>query len=304
MTLIRRRERTPAQSASSLSELSPEDYRTLVNEVDRCLRSLGAQRVDIDGSVVHTDRFGDFGLTNLARTLRLSPHARWSDLIQAQLTAIAHGSQGHAPLADLRSIIMPRLLCGDFGLPFQVPSWAKQAGAGLFYVAAVDHPDTIELRVAESELPDGWGRLWDDALTNLRRLGVPEQGQIRVPSSTAIVHFFAGDIFGASRLAIIDDLLADIEPDCGWGLIASVPCSSTLFVHVVKDQELLAAINYLVPRTGDMYSAQPGALSPWLYYRRDAASSWEQVTRMAEDGNGTIVRPPEAIYPLLQKSLK
>ena len=143
--------------------------------------------------------------------------------------------------------------------------------------------------------------MWDTALKNLRGLPEMDHTVCEVMNTTGQVHSFTGDFFGATRLAIVDELVGGFEPDQGWGMLVAVPDRSRILAHVIRDSGFPLALTWMVREAIQLYDTAPGNLSPWVYYRRDQNADWEQIS-FAADGQEIEVRIPQALSGLLEAS--
>ena len=289
---------------SPLAELSETDYAYLVGQLTEGMSSRGVSVTGVVDGMIRTDRGHAFGLDNLARRMLQSKRESWPDLIATHVNWVIDemgGASFDISKDDLKKAILPRLFLNDGSLPFPVPSWVRHIGSGLIFVAALDLPTTVQTRVGERDLPEGWDPLWDTALENLRALPAMEVGAEKVMGTQLQVYTFHWDFFGATRLAIIDELIAAHQPDQGWGMLISVPDRSRILAHIIRDTAFPLALTWMVRETVQLYDTQPGNLSPWVYYRRDQSAPWEQICFATGDGE-IEVRIPEALSGLLEAS--
>jgi hypothetical protein len=172
-------------------------------------------------------------------------------------------------------------------------------------LAAIDRPDRVESLVNESDLGQygGWEPLWDAALANLRALGEVEHLFLDATDEALGIHLFtSADFFVATRLALVDELLATAgAADAGLGLFIGLPVRNGLMAHVVTKESLSQPLNRMAARIRHLHTTQPGSVSPWLYYRRDATAELVPLAQAKEGDLGRIQVVGEVMDPLLAR---
>lgn len=140
----------------------------------------------------------------------------------------------------------------------------------LVLLPAYDLPDVVRT-VTEPERLGGWDAIWPVALENLRRLPAPHHTLLAPKSRPGVRgHVFeSGDWFGASRVLILDELLARVPdtPPAVDGLLVATPNRSTVLVHVIEGPGVAAALEYLAFVADQLCAPEAGPLSPVVSYR-------------------------------------
>ncbi|GEL94458.1 hypothetical protein [Cellulomonas composti] len=172
-------------------------------------------------------------------------------------------------MTDAPGLLVARLLLD----PEVAPPDARELGGGLVAVAAVLH---------DGRLTDAPGCSVDDALAGLRTLPTPEH-QL---AAHAVHAFEAADPLGASRLLVVEDLLAavgepDLPDDGRFGLLVAVPDARVLLVHAVRDEQVLRAA-HLMATIARMRQGEADAIGPHVYHRT-ADGTLTQVTQHSDD---------------------
>lgn len=116
-----------------------------------------------------------------------------------------------------------------------------------------------------ADLGAEWATQGPTAVDALRRLPLPRHREL-----TSEVHtFVADDVLGASRLLILDELLAALlhveRPSHGVLVIA--PNRHLLAVHVLTRLDAVAPALQLMSELALVEHRLAGPVSPWVYYR-------------------------------------
>jgi hypothetical protein len=114
----------------------------------------------------------------------------------------------------------------------------------------------------------GWDACAQAGIQALRRFKAPLRESLTVAGSR-VETFIADDVFGASRLLVLDELMAQVlhveRPSHGTLVIA--PNRHLLGIHVLESVDAVPAALTLL---GELALAQhrvTGPVSPWVYYR-------------------------------------
>ena len=129
------------------------------------------------------------------------------------------------------------------------------------------------------------------AWSNLRRLPAPARQDLHgdPDRQDGTVHVFTSeDFFGASRLLLLDELLAGpgVERPA-HGVLLVVPNRHLLAVHVLRGPGVVAAVDVLVRMAAGEHAGRPGPVSPHVYFRA-ADGRTQQVTGVEDDGSTAV----------------
>lgn len=133
----------------------------------------------------------------------------------------------------------------------------------------------------------GWPRVRPHALDNLRRLPVPVHHarplDDKVEESPLLHVFTAEDVFGASRLLVLDDLLAAsrVGP-APHGTLVALPQAHLLAVHVLTGPDVDETLTALAS-LGRAGARATWPVSPEVYFR-GPQGHLQRVTRTLPDG--------------------
>lgn len=134
---------------------------------------------------------------------------------------------------------------------------------------------TVELRGKAVSGPvdpaehGGWDVCAQRAVQGLAQLPTPRHRTLRIGDDARIETYVADDVFGASRLLVLDRLLAATlrieRPEHGVLVIA--PNRHMLAVHVLERIEAVPAALQLLGELAVVEHRIADPVSPWVYYR-------------------------------------
>jgi hypothetical protein len=289
----------PVDPDPVLPVLSRDDAATLVALTRRTFAEHGRETVpDGDGALV-----GDglvHGLGNLAAVVAQLPRRQWPEAVARHVRTMieAHATTEPATLEEARPLLLPKLR-PLASLDVARPAYAPEPLPGILAVAALDYPTHVSELLSDERLDafGGWSAVRDIAFANLRRLPAPHHDQIDSdPSrSDAVVHLLAtDDFFGASRVLLLDEVLAGIGIERpAHGVLLAVPNRHLLAVHVLAGLGVVTALQTMVRLAAGEHDARPGPVSPQLFYR-SADGRTQQVTRRTDGHVGVHVEGPLA----------
>ena len=214
------------------------------------------------------------GLMNLARTVADLPRQQWRSAVAAHFDQMT-SPDGPPPLPDdLENELYLRLVCAATIDP-QMSKGVPEFAPGILTVPAAYvgrgvamHFDIESLGVPREEAT----RM---GLANLRSLR-DEIDTVRFDGAEFTL--LTGSMFTASRALVFDTVLREslqVE-NPPFGCFVAMPARDVLFVHVLRDQTMLKALQLLITTAGSMFSTRPGPVSPHVYYVTD--HDWHQVT--------------------------
>jgi len=214
------------------------------------------------------------GLVNLASTVANLPRQRWHSAVAAHFDQLTSLHEPPPLPDDLEKELYLRLVCADTidpdlskGTPEFMPGILKVPATYVGRAVAM-HFDLDTLGVSREEAT----RL---GLANLRNI----QDEVDTVSfDGAEIALVTGSMFTASRALVFDTVLRDslqVE-NPPFGCLVAMPARDLLYVHVIRDRTMLAALHLLITTAADLFNTRPGAVSPHVYYVAD--QNWHQVT--------------------------
>lgn len=284
----------PTDPDPVLPVLSRDDAATLVALTRRTFAEHGRETVP-DGEGVLVGDGIVHGLGNLAAVVAQLPRRQWPAAVERHVSTMieAHATAEPTTLEQARSLLLPKLRPLS-SLDVRRPAYAPEPLPGLLTVAALDYPTHVSELLSDERLDalGGWEALRDIAFENLRRLPAPHHDVIDGDPSRAdaVVHLLAtDDFFGASRVLVLDEVLAGIGIERPrHGVLLAVPNRHLLAVHVLGGLGVVTAMQTLTRLAAGEHDTRPGPVSPHVYYRA-ADGRVEQVTFPDPDGQGVGV---------------
>lgn len=234
-------------------------------------RAQGVDAIAADGVLRGGGRV--FGLYNLAASVAQEPWPEWFTRVGRHAAAMSAATQGEStdddnPSADSMYL---KLTAPD---PELVPDYdASSLLPGVLAVAAEDHPTHVASMLSSDRFRSvgTWEQVKELGLANLRRLPPPEvitnwadEGR----DDSAVYQLLSGDFFGASRVLVLDQLLAEVlrvEPT-EHGCLVAVPSRELLVVHVLSGRGVVPAIEMMVNLAQAAYDAWSGPISNQLFH--------------------------------------
>lgn len=240
-----------------------------------------------------------FGLHNLASMVSGVPWRDWPHLVDGHAAAMA-GAQAAEddarPVPEQQKLLKLRAASD---LPFP-PEFAAESGLpGILALPAVDRPTHVReiLKQEDVDALGGLDAFREAGLANLRTLPAPQHFAVESDEERAdsTVHVFAAeDFFGASRVLVLDHLLATVlkteRPQ--HGCLVAVPNRHLLAVHLLSGAGVVAALTAMA-KIADGEQDAPGPISREVFYLPPEGRG-QQVTEYGEDGLRVIVDGPFA----------
>lgn len=228
--------------------------------------------VDSDGAPVRDGVSA--GLANLARTVADLPRQRWHSAVAAHFDQLTSPNRPPPIPDDLENELYLRLVCAatiDPEMAQGVPEFAP----GVLTVPATYVGRGVAMHFNIESLGVPREEATRMGLANLRRLR-DEVEPVRFDGAefTALT----GSMFTASRALVLDTVLREslqVE-NPPFGCLVAMPARDMLFVHVLRDQTILKALQLLITTAGSIFTTRPGAVSPHVYYVTE--HEWHQVT--------------------------
>ncbi|ROS31486.1 hypothetical protein [Cellulomonas sp. PhB150] len=245
---------------------------------------------DVQGDRVVDGTGAVYGLGNLAALVAALPRRQWAAAVRHHADTLAEMDSAREPQTfdEVRGLVVARIVHVE-DLPDPDATGAGPAlAANLVVRAALDLPTHVQI-LHDGARYGGWAVTGPTALANLGRLPAPEH-TTHDAGDGAVVHcFFAEDFFGASRLLLLDELLASqagIErPE--HGVLVAVPHRHLVAVHVLQDASAARAVGALIGLAQGGRDAA-GSLSADVYYR-SPDGAMQVVTDVDPDGGTRVV---------------
>ncbi len=222
------------------------------------------------------------GLGNLAALAAQTPPRQWPGLVDRHVVGMltAYATPDPTGLDEARDLLLPKIrLAAD--IPQPLPDYAPEVLPGVVALAALDYPTHVSELLADARVDElgGWGVVREVAWENLRRLPAPTVSHIQAGPDAPVLALTSSDFFGASRLLVLDEVLAGLGVERPThGVLVAVPHRHLMLVHVLEGPGVVAALGLMSRSARAQWESEPGPVSPEVYYR-DARGRAEQVTR-------------------------
>jgi hypothetical protein len=214
------------------------------------------------------------GLMNLARTVADLPRQQWRSAVAAHFDQMT-SADGPPPIPDdLENELYLRLVCAATIDP-EMGEGLPEFAPGVLTVPATYVGRGVAMHFNIESLGVSREEATRMGLANLRSLR-DEVDTVRFDG--AEFTFLTGSMFTASRALVFDTVLREslqVE-NPPFGCLVAMPARDMLFVHVLRDQTMLKALQLLITTASGMFSTRPGAVSPHVYYVTN--HEWQQVT--------------------------
>lgn len=283
------RGRDRATSDAALPPLTVEQADWLRECAAREFALLGLPVTDQGDHLLAADGSG-YGLGNLAVNLAHVPRGQWPDLVRRHARSLvgARSQSDPASLEELSRLVIARVLAD--GPDVQPPAGAgpdadpgPAIADGLVVRAAADYPEHVSILLDLSRF-GGWQAVAPYALANLRALPLPEHQVLRADGGGDVHVFTSDDLFGASRLLALDDLLSAAlrveRPD--HGVLVAMPNRHLLAVHLLEGPHVVGALHTLISLARSQVDG-PGPVSSEVYYR-SPTGTLQRITGPGENG--------------------
>lgn len=282
-----------------LPVLSRDDAARLVALTRQTFAEHGRETVP-DGQGALVGQGHVHGLSNLAATVSLVPRREWPGLVRRHVATMleAHETVEPADLDEARDLLLVKLRAAH-EIPSPRPLYAPEVLPGVLAVAALDYPTHVSELLSDERVEElgGWDAVREVAWSNLRRLPSPARQDLhgRPELDDSVVHVLTSDdFFGASRLLLLDEVLAGLGVERpAHGVLLVVPNRHLLAVHVLRGPGVVAAVEVLVRMAAGEHAGRPGPLSPHVFFRAPDGRT-QQVTSTGPDGS-TAVRVDGAL---------
>lgn len=284
----------PADPDPVLPALSRDDAALLERVLRTAFAKAGIETTSDGQGALRAMDGQVYGLSNLAISVATEPRSTWPDLAASHVRAMRAATDVPAPtsLDEVRDLVLPRLRWED-DVP-DPPAYAPRVLPGVLEVVAIDYPSHVAELLSEEALADlgGWEAVRAQAMANLRALPLPEHEVLPADESDrdADVHLLsADDFFVPSRMLVLDEVMAALGlPASTHGTLVVVPHRHVLALHSVRGPGVVAALQLLARIGLGECDAQPGSISPHVYFLPGDGAPAQQVTRPEDDGTISI----------------
>lgn len=273
-----------------LPPLTVDQAERLRSAALRAWEEAGFPSPQVQGDHVVDGTGAVYGLANLAALVATLPRRQWADAIHHHARTLAQIDRDEDPqtLDEVRHLLVARVVHpADLPDP-DSPGAGPALATNLVVRAALDLPTHVAI-LHDGTRYGGWSATGPDALANLGRLPAPEHSTLDAGDGAVVHCFYAEDFFGASRLLMLDQLLAThaaVElPE--HGVLVVVPHRHLLAAHVLQDASAVRAMSTLVALAEGGRDVA-GALSADVYYR-SPDGALQVVTEHDGDGRTRVV---------------
>src|SRR6478609_668291 len=247
-----------------------------------------------------------FGLANLAAACHNADRGEreWRTITRDHAARIVRSMDQPSPF---ESMSRPELMAATYLrltptadlAPVQT-SYAHEVVDGISEVLNVDLPETVMTYLDEHV--EQLGPLEDlrrAGLANLRQVRFDERQRVAAPSGGTFEVLLGESMFTASKLLILDEVLAQeqIRHEPENGVLVVAPFRHQLAVHPIRDAGVVAALEGLALFAQLGHDDAPGPLSPHVYWWR--GGRLRQLTERGPDG--TVVHADEEFTEVLER---
>lgn len=231
------------------------------------------------------------GLVNLAQQCRRTDDGQWGAIIAHHIERIpqidAMPDDPEMVLPALRVLLVP-----DDYLPSDIATVHAPYAESVVATVVVDLPSSVR-SLAPSDLVD-WNLtphdVWTRAWANTRRHPEPiDVATVDIAGGPMTVahgeHFYT-----ASRVRWLEDLAGPVAP---FGALVAIPRRSTVLVHVIRDADVMNAVEPLVLNARLLHLEGPRSVSAHVYWWRDGELRWVPTVFDEDDDHVEFYPPPD-----------
>lgn len=191
-------------------------------------------------------------------------------------------------LDDVRQQILPRVMplaMGDPSMSARMLEAGYALSSDMVILGAIDRPDQVQT-VTDLSPYGGWETVWPVAIANLQRLPLPTNAFRAEASQAAPVFVFEDqDFFVATRVLVVDPLLAAVGASAPLGALVAVPSRHRLAVHPVVDDAGIRAAWHSLSHIAAVEEPSHGAHVSYAVHYRAPDGALEPASRRAPDGS-------------------
>ena len=248
------------------------------------------------GEVTLPEQQITLGLVNLAQQCRRAPDIEWAPIVAHHITRIPQidemPNDKQQVLPALRVLLVP-----DDYLPNDIATLHSPYAESVIATVVADLPSSVR-SIAPSDLLE-WGMseddVWSRAWANTRRHPEPiDVATVEIAGGPmTVVH--GENFYTASRVRWLEDLVGPVAP---FGALVAMPRRSTLLVHVIRDADVMNAVEPLVLNARLLHLEGPRSVSAHVYWWRDGELRWVP-TMFDEDDDRVEFHPPPDLAQVL-----
>jgi hypothetical protein len=243
------------------------------------------------GEVTLPDMQITLGLVNLAQQCRRASGGQWGAIIAHHIERIPQIDE----MPVDRDVVLPALrvlLVPDDYLPGDIATVHAPYAESVTATVVVDLPASVR-SIAPSDLVD-WDLtphdVWSRAWANTRRHPEPiDVATVEIAGGPMTVahgeHFYT-----ASRVRWLEDLVGPVAP---FGALVAIPRRSTVLVHVIRDADVMNAVEPLVLNARLLHLEGPRSVSAHVYWWRDGELRWVPTIFDETDDSVEFHPPPD-----------
>lgn len=270
-----RRQQSDEWRSSILPALTDEQSGALHRLSGAVLADLGQQAVPSGDGGMRLPDGEVLGLHNLSLQVAELPPEQWDAVVRDHFTRLMALDRGSPTTLAEPSQIYLKLRHRDDLVDTPVAYPAREVLPDVLALVTVDYPThTFELTESLDAVGGDLEAASQHAMRNLAAL--PEPGvnlvlPIDQDATSLVTMLSSDDFFAASRLLVLDDLLARLPlPGPGQvgehGALVIVPSRHLMGVHLITGRGTMAAVDVLISTATTAYGELPGPISPHVFH--------------------------------------
>jgi hypothetical protein len=248
------------------------------------------------GEVTLPEQQITLGLVNLAQQCRQASDVDWAPIVAQHITRIPQidemPTSKDEALPALRVLLVP-----DDYLPSDIATLHAPYAESVIATVVADLPssvrsiapsDLVEWEISESDI---WSRAWANTRRHPEPIDVVTVEIAGGPMTVAHGEHF----YTASRVRWLEDLVGPVGP---FGALVAMPRRSTILVHVIRDADVMNAVEPMVLNARLLHLEGPRSVSAHIYWWRDGELRWVP-TFFDEADDSVEFHPPADLAQVL-----
>jgi hypothetical protein len=227
-----------------------------------------------------------------------------AEYVRSLLEHVDHGSLDGFADEDVRSRTYVKLSPADALPSREGLAYLDETVPGLVNALVVDLPHAVSwLTDTEVKRFGGKTALREAGLANLRVLPVEQRKHMQAPDGGTFEVFLGESVYTASRVLVMEDLLARVpglRVDGSHGVLAAMATRNQMAVHVIRDRSVIPSLRLMARFAVAGFTDGTGPLSPNVFWWRDG--HWTQITRCESDRAISVIDDPDFISMIEQIS--